>query len=389
MKYELEVLEQLIAEIVNQNQHVFLDPEKEARWTTTLKHEVERVKRAFIKETFSLKKDKHIEMYIQHHQGAIIHLWDALPPNIEELSSINRQPLQLLHVKLGELLSFVEKHFSRYFDLAAKIPESYRSISAKDFTEKLPELIKKLKDKGLKSSVINPMTESFKDFIENNQIKISFRRLIYLKELYNEILELSESHADPKEIDKLVCTVMIYMNYNSPKFLNHCAKIIKEAYQAKSTLAEQLEKLSHYLKLINQQQEKPGFSLKHSQKSLKVQLSEWVIEEIIFLERKHQLSFGFKIDKTETVMQKGFKIVTESSVPQVAYFVRILMETGLIKNQSTIDVIRFFSTHISTSRVESISPDSFRSKFYNIEQTAKDAVKDDVLKLLNHIKNSN
>ncbi len=386
MKYELEVLEKLITEITT----TVTEPTKAVEWVAGLKHEVERIKRAFTRESFSLKKDKHIEVYIQQHQSAIIHLWDGVPNHHENQENTNKEALQLIHSKLGELLSFVEKHFSRYFDLAAKIPESYRAMSVMDFSEKLHALVEKLKNKGFKSEVINPMVESFKDFIENPATKISFHELIYLKELYNEITELARLDADAKELDKMVCITMIYMNYNSPKFLSHCAKIIKEAYQAKATLPEQLEKLAHYLKLINQQQEKPGFSLKHSQKSLKVQLSEWVIEEIMFLERKQQLSFSFKVDrKIDTSMMKDFKIHTESSVPQVAYFIRILMETGLIKNQSTIDVIRFFSNHVRTNRVERISPDSFRSKFYNTEHTAKEAVKEDVLKLLEHISKSN
>lgn len=388
MKYELEVLENIITEIIAAHNSSAIELVKEPEWMARLKHEIERIKRAFIKESFSLKKDKHIELYIQHHQSAIIHLWDDVPHHYE--NSIGKEALSLLHNKLGELLTFVEKHFSRHFDLAAKIPESYRTMSVKDFSEKLPLLITKLKSKGLKSEVINPMMESFKDFIDNPEAKISFRKLIYLKELYSEIVELAMLEVDAKELDKMLCVTMIYINYNSPKFLNHCARVIKEAYQAKATLAGQLEKLSHYLKLINQQQEKPGFSLKHSQKSLKVQLSEWVIEEIIFLEKKQQLSFSFKAaGKIETPVTNDFKIHTESSVPQVAYFIRILMETGLIKNQSTIDVIRFFSNHVRTDRVESISADSFRSKFYNTEHTAKQAVKEDVLKLLEHISKSN
>lgn len=390
LKYELECLEQLIAEILSAKHSTVTDLAAEAEQAQVLKHEIERIKRAFIKEAFSLKKDKHLEIYIQHHQSAIIHLWDNVPRNTKDSSNAAKGDLSLLNSKLGELLTFVEKHFSRHFDLAAKIPESYRTISVNDFSEKLPELIKKLKEKGLKLSVINLMIESFKDFIDNAESKISFRKLIYLKELYNELVEISNLDLEAKELDKMVCITMIYINYNSPKFLSHCSKIIKESYQAKTTLSEQLEKLSHYLKVINQQQEKPGFSFKHSQKSLKVQLSEWVIEEIIFLERKQQLSFGFKEEgKIESSSLKEFKIHTESSVPQVAYFVRIMMETGLIKNQSTIDVIRFFSNHIRTNRVERISPDSFRSKFYNTEHTAKQAVKEDVLKLLDHISKSN
>jgi hypothetical protein len=366
------------------------------QFSELLTNESERIKKRLVKQVFSIAKDKQVERFIQNHHQLLIAIIDKLMSQLPEskrvevfnLEEPSSQKLRIAYVALESLLAFVEKHFSRYIDLSAKIPESYRVITSKDFSEKLPQLIRVLKEKGLKGSVIKPLLESFNDFIEDKELKISFRKLIYLKELYNEIAELSESELGAKDLDRQVCISMIYINYNTPKFLNHCARIIKESYQAKASLSEQLEKLSHYLKLINQQQEKPGFSYKHSQKSLKAQLTEWVIEEIIFLERKQQLSFSFKVDKTETLRRKDFKIHTESSVPQVAYFVRILMETGLIKNQSTIDVIRFFSSHISTSRTETISPDSFRSKFYNTEHAAKEAVKEDVLKLLDHIKKS-
>lgn len=387
MKYELEVLEELIAEILNEPQAKDISLTNEPEWAARIKHEIERIKRAFIRVSFSLQNDKYIELYIQHHQGAIIHLWDGVTNN----PSCNLKDIHhLLHNKLGDLLSFVEKHFSRYFDLSAKIPESYRNLAAGDFEGKLNALTRNLKKKNLSMNLISTMTESFKDFIENKETKVSFRKLIYLKELFKQVREIGETELVGKSLERSICASMIYLNYNTPKFFNHCVKVIKENYQEKTTLSAQLEKLAHYLKIINQQQEKPGFSFKHSQKSLKVQLSEWVIEEIIFLEKKQQLSFTFKTDNvTEKPPGKDFKIYTESSVPQVAYFVRILMETGLIKNQSTIDVIRFFSKNIRTNRTESISTDSFRSKFYNTEHSAKEAVKGDVLKLLDYISKTN
>jgi hypothetical protein len=83
-----------------------------------------------------------------------------------------------------------------------------------------------------------------------------------------------------------MCASMLYINYNSLKFFNHCARKIKESYHAKETLNEQLEKLSHYLKIINQQHEKPGFAYKQNHNSLKEQLSEWVTEEIAFSRKK-------------------------------------------------------------------------------------------------------
>jgi hypothetical protein len=373
VRYELEMLESLITEAI-QNKN------NEVKTVKVIEDEIERIKSALIKEVFSLKKDKFIEIYIQRHQEEVIWLLDKVTFDIKKPN----ESLLKVQQELETLLTFIEKHFSRYFDLSAKIPESYRSITAKDFSDRLPMLIERLESKGLEQSTLKTITESFTYFIGDKETKVSFHNVIYLKELYSELEELSELELDAKELDRMLCINMIYINFNTPKFLSHCAKVIKESYQSKSTLSEQLERLSHFVKLINQQQEKPGFSYKPVLKSLKTQLSEWVIEEIIYLEKKQQLSFAFKVDKTtESSMRKDFKILTESSVPQIAYFVRILMETGLIKN-----VIRFFSKHFRTARVETISPDSFRSKFYNTEHTAKEAVKDDVQKLLNHMTKS-
>ncbi|MBS1489712.1 MAG: hypothetical protein JSS93_04230 [Bacteroidetes bacterium] len=390
MKYEFDTLEILIGNIKNENQQkLFSD----------ISHETERIKKAFIRQAFSLDCDKKIELYIQRHQTLLIELVDKHLNNFFPNWQQNRAILDhensveniniLVHQKLEELLSFIEKHFSRYFDLSSKIPDSYRSITASDFLERLPKLQKRLKDKSIRTDAIKISTEPFYDFIHKSEVKISFRKLIYLKELFTEINELSLSDILIKELEKQLCTSMIYINFNSTKFFTYCAKIIKETYQSKTTLSGQLEALAYYLKSINQQQEKPSFAYKPSLKSLKTQLTEWVIEEMIFLERKHQLSFSFKLDKTtENQMRKDFKIYTESSVSQVAYFVRILMETGLIKNKNTIEVIRFFAQNMSTNRTETISHDSFRSKFYNVEASAKEAVQADVLKLLAHIKSS-
>lgn len=237
MRYELEALDSLIKIIINPNGN-HDDIVGDRIYETTVNSEFERIKLAFTKEVFSLKKDKFIEVYIQHHQEAIIRLLDKLTSSANDRGQKPKISIQLIQQQLEELLSFVEKHFSRYFDLSAKIPEGYRVLTAKDFSEKIPPLTKALKEKGLKNSVIKPLTESFEDFVDNKEVRISFRKLIYLKELYNEIVELSESELDPKDLDRQACVAMIYINYNTPKFLNHCARIIKESYQGKATLSE-------------------------------------------------------------------------------------------------------------------------------------------------------
>jgi hypothetical protein len=398
--YQLDVLERLISTDFNPgNTNAQLAKERFNKATENFAAEIDRVKKALIHEVFTLDDDKRIELYIQHHQRLLIQLTDQLlnyfPENERpQLLSITKDSSRInlyrgFYAKLEELLSFIEKHFSRYFDLNTKVPDSYRYIASNTFQIRIPKLKQELLARNLSVSLVSFLVEPFTEFIQHKEVAVSFKRLIFLKELYKEIENLVRSDLKEEELHKLVCASMLYINYNSLKFFNHCARKIKESYHAKETLNEQLEKLSHYLKIINQQQEKPGFSYKQSHKSLKEQLSEWVTEEIIFLEKKQQLSLPFAGERpTKDFAEKEFKIHLDSSVPRVAYFIKILIETRLIKNQNVLDVIRFFSTYISTGRATNVSAESFRTKFYNTEDSAKQAVEKDIVMLLNHIRKS-
>jgi hypothetical protein len=393
LKYEIERLESTLADLQLDGQSSTHLPEL----SEVLKKEKERIKLAWREEVFSTSNESTVELYIQRHQVAIIDLKDQI---LKLLDSVEAEELlkpseitdrttafKALYQTLHSLLSFIEKYFTKYFDLSAKVPNNYWNITARNFSEKLPVLKEKLKQKALTEEMIWSVTSCFGEFIENKEAKVSYRRVIYLKELCRELNILCELEFKGQELEEQVCASMVYINFNSLKLFNHYAKTIKESFQRKETLNEQLEVLAHYSKKINQVQEKPGFSYKPSYKTIKSQLSDWVTEEIIFLERKQQLSFGFKVEQSEVRIQgKTFKIQTDSSVAQVAYFTRILVDTGLIKNKNTVELIRFFAAHVSSKRVQNIAQESFRRKFYEVEDSVKQSVKEDLIKMLNQIK---
>ena len=90
---------------------------------------------------FSLKEEKQLKLYVQRYQSSIIHLADNLVRYIEEVNNITIQKLykDLLNT-LESLLAFIENYFSKYFDLNAKIPESYRMLSHKEFQLNLMQI---------------------------------------------------------------------------------------------------------------------------------------------------------------------------------------------------------------------------------------------------------
>lgn len=73
--------------------------------------------------------------------------------------------------------------------------------------------------------------------------------------------------------------------------------------------------------------------------------------------------------------EKDFKVNFDLSVSQLAYLFKALIETGVIRNKNTSQLIRFLVKFVKTKKSESVSYDSFRMKFYNPESGTKDAVK--------------
>ena len=140
------------------------------------------------------------------------------------------------------------------------------------------------------------------------------------------------------------------------------------------TLSGKLEKLAFYYKVVNQSLVKPGLVFDLSSPSLKEQLSEWILEEILYLERKQQLSVAFP-GSAEDQVKKDFKLVFDMSVSQFAYFIKTLIETGVIQNKNISELIRFLSKFVKTKRSESISHESFRIKYYNPEENTKGAIR--------------
>ena len=61
----------------------------------------------------------------------------------------------------------------------------------------------------------------------------------------------------------------------------------------------------------------------------------------------------------------------------------LLIETGIIKHKNQTDVFRFISENFKTSNTDTISVDSIKVKYYNVETSTKNAIREKIIELLN------
>lgn len=371
VKYELKELESLVS---SQQLNTIEAPQLDQ----IFKKEIERVKQTFVHEVFTFEDERHLERYIQYHQQALIRIMDKMAIGLNSEETAASSPVDTYRIcydGLEDLLSFVERHFTKYFDQDASAPQGYIAIARKDAKLNLKKLQKILTGKNADPRVIELMMHILKKVIHDNPDHgITYRKVMYAKEVQKELFILLDRCAITVDMDEELRQIMYYLNYNSSKVLTYHAHYISALLDQAETRAEKIEKLSFILKKINQAQVKPGIRYHQNGPSLKEQLNIYISEEIDYQERLQQLSTNTPRNPPDPFLP-GFQLKFEASVAQLAYLLRILIETKTLLNNNLSQVIHFLVKYVVTKRSEAISYGSFRSKFYATEINTKESVR--------------
>jgi hypothetical protein len=397
LKYELEKLETVISEKLEPSKlrSQSLDEEQFGSWISIAETERDRIKKEFITKVSRLKKGKHVAFYIRQHQHQLIRLTDLLSHylQIEEINTVNpnqgKNKINLykkFYDCLEDLLAYIEHHFTEYFDLQAKVPDSHKIIASRNIQRKLPEIYKNLTIKGVDKELLLIILDPLYQFVQQDKIyeKISFQQLIYLKTMLQELEVLSRSELKGTAINRNIMATLVHLNYNSPKFIGYCTMAIKKHYRKQSTASEQMKRLLWIYKKVRQAQVNIIFCYQPGNENLKDILIEWLNSEIHFL-KEHKFLSQHDPGHTNEDERKDFKLQTSLSVSQLAYLIKLLQQTGIIENTNRLELLRFISEVVRTRQTKNISPDSLSSKFYNVEENTRKTLKNIIINLLNAI----
>lgn len=384
MKYALERIDNIVLRILHPSKITASNPtvkEIQAIYTFAAAehdHIIDQLKNEF----FSIQEEKQLELYVQRYQSSIIHLADTLVQYIDGVKESRFQKLyKVLLAILERLLSFIENYFSRYFDLDAKIPESYRILSNKEFQSAFALINKKAKQFIIYPTLLEIIIESYQIFaLRNPQRPITFRRLIYHKKLLSAIFKIMVQKKETAQEEQLI-SLLQYFNFNHNLFVYIITAKISMVVNELLSPSAKLENLYWQVKFFSQLHTKPQFSLNPNLPDLKEICVHWLQEEIYFIEKKAQPTFILP----QLPVKEITPIETSLSVPQLAFIIKILIEKGIIKNQSCRNLTQMTALYFKTKNTEIISPESLRLKAYAPDRAAVSKVKDTLLELLNHI----
>jgi hypothetical protein len=392
--YEFKYIETLIRNAIDSSADQSISKEQFDQVRNAVAKESVRIKNTFALKVLSYKKSR-VEQFVRYHQQALINLLNHLGEVLsitDKAQSTNNEPhvngfVKFSSNELEEILRLIENSFQNYFDLDTQIPELTRERVLKALKESSILLEGNLSKFKIDLALLSICVSAVTDLLKEPDLKITYRKVSWIKELIAELLQLGETSQEGASLNTEVQSMLLHLNYNTTFYLKYCTEIISRELSVDETLTGRLEKLAFHYKVVNQSIVKPDFVFNLSSPSLKEQLSEWILEEIQFLERKQQLSSVFSAPAEEH-LKKDFKLVFDMSVSQFAYFIKTLTETGVIQNKNVSELIRFLSKFVKTKRSENISYESFRIKYYNAEDNTKGAVRNLLHTAIGYINNN-
>lgn len=376
MDYEFKNIESLIRDAidsVSNSKTAF--KEQFIQGKSAFSEEKIRAKKSFALKTLSFERKDQVTRFVQFHQQSLINfsdeLFDGLSPRREsQLTEMSNFFVD----HLNDLQNHIQYQYAEHFNQDTKAPEAFIADSLERWKEAL-DRIENCPSKGEMDQVLLSLPlMPVKNILLGRGQAINYRTLSYTTELLNLLHEVVYSDQDGRSIDEQIRSVLLHLNYNSRAYFEYYINHLKAQISATDAVSDQLEKLAYSYKVINQTPSKQCLTYDLQSKPLKNQLSDWLLEEIQYLERKRELVSKSAFNE-EAFVRKEFKLEFDMSVAQFAYFIKAFVETGVIQNKNISELIRFLAKFVKTKRSESISYDSFRMKYYNVESNTKSSVR--------------
>ncbi|MBT2564679.1 hypothetical protein J7E50_19595 [Pedobacter sp. ISL-68] len=346
-------------------------------------------------EIFNTSKEKQIELLVKQYHSALIVLLDQAFDNQKKYTSkkeLLRDVYSMIIYALDELLSFVEIRFSAYLSLDERVPITYLTVSKKELKVKSTKLkvtlLKDLDDKRLGEIIICTLL-SFSNSIANDYT-ITFKELLYYKELVKELEMLNEP--EPADVNTAINELLIYMNFNSRAYLTYYSERIANRINKATDVREKMDLLLLHFKEFKQMHRKTGIVLYPNHANLEIALSNWFTQELLYLEKTLHLNILPLNKKQENLKSKNniegapLKVLCILSSDQTGLILRAADELRILVAKSMNEVFKTIVPHLSTPYKDDLSYDGMRSKSYVAEDRDKKIAIETLEKIIKKIK---
>lgn len=258
---------------------------------------------------------------------------------------------------IEEILEYLSSRFGEYYSAEVKLTDFSLINSLPELRHQVFALKQTFKLTGIQEALCNIIFNGLYDLLSSK--RLSRRDLEYISEL---VVALGNMESVS---EKQLIRLLISYDFNQPELFLYKIEQLDDKLANINGLHEQLELVYQMKKDTQSVGLKKGMSLHPGQGTLKVDFQGFFMEKVSYLEELLVLRRVAIKDKYES--EQAFRLLVRLSVPQLALFFRVLMETGLLAKQDIGEVFNFVAQHFYTEKTSFISSQNMLIKSSNVE----------------------
>lgn len=325
-----------------------------------LKNECSRVLTLILHSRLSEEATRSI---IRRHQYSLTILQNKIHKKLEDLNAANESSAQLNAATLkefsGEIVALgasIRKYFPTHFDTQhpAGLTELESDIAL--LNDKLDQIKSNSNidtDKDLFYMLREFLTPS--NLAKSNT---TYFQLDYLHKIMDQLLDLSEQNGGYHEQPYI--NLLIANNFNCPIFFHYCCSAILSDRDGCSNITLSYHELLWNQKNIQQIHSSTSRPFNPSLPGIKQSLLDFIQAEISYMQNLNIIAGELNAQGT---LQDKFK--TSFSVKELAFFIHLQVECGIILEDRPKRVHEYVVGHYSTRETMKISEKSFKNAYYS------------------------
>ena len=381
LRDELELFEDLLSKKLHPDHLADYPPKADqiSAWREAVITEKERIRRCLKKVHYHAAQETLKEQYVQRHQTDLVILIDIAfrytgAEKEEDLSEHENDSgitklYKLIYHSLKELLTFIEKHLTRYFNQEESAPLSHQLILKHEFRSRIKRIKRKFAGVSSEKEILQLVITAVNALVKGHA-RASHRKLIYASTILIELEALDLNHKRQGYFTPLR-ELMFYMNFNYSLYAHSVINELIMKLNGIKGLQEKLLFLYEYQKELNQLIIKQGVRFRNHLISLKDQVNGWIEEELAYIEKTNVL-FSIGPTHTDTPIQDEDKLFFSVPVSVLALLGRSACDAKLILNKNRKRALKTIARLSKTIGSDSPQGHSLLKKSYAAEPSHKE-----------------
>ncbi|WP_343522142.1 hypothetical protein [Pedobacter sp.] len=324
---------------------------------------LEESKRVFNTVQHNITQIAHdrLKAYIRQHQRGLMQLMDELEAMVDEgdlnaAQGKNEEICSIVHL-LNQMVFDLQQYLPDYFDYDCPVSTATQKQLLLTIAENFGQILNHLEELLADDETIAIFKHLF-EHLKSSPKRFTFEQAVYLNDFFGSVKLALTKLVPPLQMPEIIL-LLTSLNFNHPSFYHSCCSHFNHELQKCENISEQYRLIHFFKKLIGQVFKTISIPYHRNLPNIDESLLRYIESEISYLKSIDSIAEDLS---NGGILDSNFKVTF--TVRQLAIFIHLQVEAGIITTQSPKMLHQYITKHYSTVEKEIISEKSFKNAYY-------------------------